>query len=66
MYQNLGVYRTGRCQIKIYNSIFIISSICHLFQGLKAYSDWPTFPQLYVDGELVGGLDIIKEMVESG
>jgi len=35
-------------------------------QGLKAYSDWPTFPQLYVDGELVGGLDIIKEMVESG
>mmetsp|Transcript_5664 Transcript_5664/g.9984 ORF Transcript_5664/g.9984 Transcript_5664/m.9984 type:complete len:353 (-) Transcript_5664:223-1281(-) len=34
-------------------------------QGLKEYSDWPTFPQLYVDGELVGGLDIVKEMAEN-
>ncbi|KOB72832.1 Glutaredoxin [Operophtera brumata] len=31
-------------------------------QGLKEYSDWPTYPQLYVKGELVGGLDIIKEL----
>jgi hypothetical protein len=29
-------------------------------QGLKEYSDWPTFPQLYVNGELVGGLDIVS------
>ena len=35
-------------------------------QGLKVYSDWPTYPQLYVEGELVGGLDIVEEMVESG
>lgn len=35
-------------------------------QGLKVYSDWPTYPQLYVEGDLVGGLDIIEEMVESG
>jgi Grx4 family monothiol glutaredoxin len=35
-------------------------------QGLKAYSDWPTYPQLYVKGELVGGLDICKELHESG
>lgn len=35
-------------------------------QGLKTYSDWPTYPQLYVDGELIGGLDIIKEMLASG
>eukprot|EP00978_Attheya_sp_CCMP212_P014643 scaffold37445_cov46-Attheya_sp.AAC.3 len=34
-------------------------------QGLKEYSDWPTYPQLYVDGELVGGLDIVKEMAEN-
>jgi Grx4 family monothiol glutaredoxin len=34
-------------------------------QGLKTFSDWPTYPQLYVDGELVGGLDIVKEMVEN-
>ncbi len=33
---------------------------------LPQYSDWPTFPQLYVDGELVGGCDIITEMFEAG
>ncbi|KAJ2819371.1 glutaredoxin, partial [Coemansia erecta] len=35
-------------------------------QGLKEYSDWPTYPQLYINGELSGGLDIVKEMIESG
>lgn len=35
-------------------------------QGLKTYSDWPTYPQVYVNGELQGGLDIIKEMKASG
>ncbi|KAG6453360.1 hypothetical protein O3G_MSEX008106 [Manduca sexta] len=35
-------------------------------QGLKEYSDWPTYPQLYVKGELIGGLDIVKEMIASG
>lgn len=34
--------------------------------GIKAYSDWPTIPQLYVKGEFVGGCDIVKEMFESG
>uniref|UniRef100_H2ZDB9 Thioredoxin domain-containing protein n=1 Tax=Ciona savignyi TaxID=51511 RepID=H2ZDB9_CIOSA len=35
-------------------------------QGLKKYSDWPTYPQLYVEGELIGGLDIVKELVQAG
>ncbi len=35
-------------------------------QGIKEFSDWPTIPQLYVDGEFVGGCDIIREMYESG
>ena len=35
-------------------------------QGIKAYSDWPTIPQLYVKGEFVGGSDIMMEMFESG
>lgn len=35
-------------------------------QGLKEFSNWPTYPQLYVKGELIGGLDIIKELKESG
>jgi monothiol glutaredoxin len=35
-------------------------------QGIKAYSDWPTIPQLYANGEFVGGSDIMMEMYESG
>ena len=35
-------------------------------EGLKTYSNWPTFPQLYVKGELVGGSDIVVEMYHSG
>lgn len=35
-------------------------------EGLKVYSSWPTYPQLYVDGKLVGGLDIVKELQGEG
>lgn len=35
-------------------------------QGLKEFSNWPTFPQLYVQGELLGGCDIVSEMHQSG
>lgn len=35
-------------------------------EGLKEYSNWPTFPQLYVKGELIGGCDIVIEMYHSG
>jgi monothiol glutaredoxin len=35
-------------------------------QGIKDFSDWPTIPQLYVDGEFIGGCDIIVEMTLSG
>ena len=35
-------------------------------QGIKQFSDWPTIPQLYVQGEFVGGSDIMMEMYESG
>lgn len=35
-------------------------------QGLKTYSDWPTYPQVYVGGELIGGLDIINELQAAG
>ena len=34
--------------------------------GIKAYANWPTIPQLYMNGELVGGADIVREMYESG
>ena len=35
-------------------------------QGIKEYANWPTIPQLYVDGEFIGGADIIREMYEAG
>ncbi len=37
-----------------------------LREGIKAYSNWPTITQLYVNGELVGGCDIVREMYEAG
>jgi len=47
-------------------SSFDILSDEEVRQGLKTFSNWPTFPQLYVQGKLVGGLDIVKEMQEQG
>ena len=35
-------------------------------EGLKAYSNWPTYPQVYIKGELIGGIDILKELDEEG
>ena len=35
-------------------------------EGIKAYTNWPTIPQLYVDGEFVGGCDIVLEMFQAG
>tara|TARA_B100001094_G_scaffold142062_1_gene137680 strand:+ start:51 stop:365 length:315 start_codon:yes stop_codon:yes gene_type:complete len=38
----------------------------NLREGIKVFSDWPTIPQLYVNGEFIGGCDIIKEMYQDG
>ncbi len=35
-------------------------------EGVKQYANWPTIPQLYIDGEFVGGADIMREMAQSG
>lgn len=35
-------------------------------EGIKAYSNWPTIPQLYIKGEFVGGCDIVREMFQAG
>jgi Grx4 family monothiol glutaredoxin len=53
-------------EAKIAYSTFDILTDESVRQGLKTYSDWPTYPQIYVHGELVGGLDILKEMTEEG
>ncbi|KAI8490326.1 Glutaredoxin 3 [Branchiostoma belcheri] len=51
---------------KVRFSYFNILADEEVRQGLKTFSNWPTYPQLYANGELLGGLDIIKEMAESG
>ncbi|XP_029465855.1 glutaredoxin-3 isoform X1 [Rhinatrema bivittatum] len=51
---------------KIVFSSFDIFSDEEIRQGLKTYSSWPTYPQFYVSGELIGGLDIVKELAQSG
>lgn len=45
---------------------FDILSDSKVREGLKSYSNWPTFPQLYVKGKLVGGLDVVQELIEEG
>ena len=54
-----------RCGITDYASFNVLQDDA-LRQGIKDYSNWPTIPQLYVDGEFVGGCDIVREMYQSG
>jgi monothiol glutaredoxin len=48
-----------------YASVDVLQDM-EIRQGIKAFSDWPTIPQLYVKGEFVGGSDIMIEMYEAG
>ena len=54
----------GTCGAK-YTSYDVLSDP-EIRLGLKEYSNWPTFPQLYVNGELIGGCDIITELYQKG
>ncbi|KAK3310340.1 thioredoxin-like protein [Chaetomium strumarium] len=59
--QMVGILRDNAVKYGFFN----ILADDEVRQGLKEYADWPTYPQLWVDGELVGGLDILKEELES-
>ena len=48
-----------------YDTVDVLQDM-EIRQGIKAFSDWPTIPQLYVKGEFVGGSDIMMEMYEAG
>ena len=54
-----------RCGVDEFASFNILQDET-LRQGIKEFSQWPTIPQLYVDGEFVGGCDIMREMYQSG
>ncbi|MEE4205077.1 MAG: Grx4 family monothiol glutaredoxin [Erythrobacter sp.] len=63
-FSNLAVNILDHCGVA-YESVDVLQDM-EIRQGIKAFSDWPTIPQLYVKGEFVGGSDIMKEMFEAG
>jgi monothiol glutaredoxin len=48
-----------------FKSVDVLSDY-EIREGIKAFSDWPTIPQLYVKGEFIGGCDIVREMFQAG
>lgn len=48
-----------------YHSVNVLDDV-HLRDDIKAYTNWPTIPQLYIKGEFVGGADIVTEMYKAG
>lgn len=53
------------CGVNDYFSVDVLASE-ELRQAVKDYANWPTFPQLYVRGQLIGGADIMRELYQSG
>ena len=53
------------CGMKDFFSVNVLEEP-EIRQGIKEYANWPTIPQLYVNGEFVGGCDILREMFQSG
>ncbi|MEZ7849096.1 MAG: Grx4 family monothiol glutaredoxin [Polaromonas sp.] len=53
------------CGLRDFSTIDVLADP-EIRAGIKAYANWPTIPQLYVNGDLVGGADIVHEMYESG
>jgi monothiol glutaredoxin len=61
----LAVQVLNACGVKDFASVNVLAD-AEIRQGIKEFANWPTIPQLYVNGEFVGGSDIMKEMYESG
>ena len=61
----LAVQALSACGVTRFFSVNVLENP-DIRQGIKEYANWPTVPQLYVNGEFVGGSDIMKEMYQSG
>jgi len=64
-FSNLAVQVLNACGVQEFHSVNVLAD-AEVRQGIKEFSNWPTVPQLYVNGEFVGGSDIMKEMYQSG
>ena len=53
------------CGVSSFYSVNVLAD-AEIRQGIKQYANWPTIPQLYVNGEFIGGSDILREMYQSG
>jgi monothiol glutaredoxin len=59
----VGILRA--CGVEEFFSVNVLENP-DIRQGIKEYANWPTIPQLYVNGEFIGGSDILREMYDSG
>jgi monothiol glutaredoxin len=64
-FSHMAVQVLQACGVKQFFTVNVLENP-DIRQGIKEYANWPTIPQLYVNGEFVGGSDILKEMYESG
>ena len=64
-FSSLAVQVLNACGVQDFFSVNVLAEP-EIRQGIKEYANWPTIPQLYVNGEFVGGSDIVREMYESG
>ena len=64
-FSNLAVQVLNACGVQEFHSVNVLADP-EVRQGIKDFSNWPTVPQLYVNGEFVGGSDIMREMYQSG
>jgi monothiol glutaredoxin len=61
----LAVQVLNACGVSEFHTVNVLAD-AEVRQGIKEYANWPTVPQLYVNGEFVGGSDIMREMYQSG
>ena len=64
-FSQLACQVLNACGVQDFHSVNVLAD-AEIRQGIKEFANWPTIPQLYVNGEFVGGSDIVKEMYESG
>jgi monothiol glutaredoxin len=64
-FSGAAVQMLKACGVDRFHSVDVLADP-EIRQGIKDYANWPTIPQLYVNGEFVGGADIMREMFQSG
>ena len=64
-FSQLAVQVLNACGVQQFHSVNVLADN-EIRQGIKEYANWPTIPQLYVNGKFIGGCDIVNELDQSG